>query len=236
MADINIACARCGTSTTISEYAAADTARCHDCGSPLALPTRARSSGLRIRENGTHAPQSLTPSAAVAVAAPPVLSQGVGQEAESAAALAGVYREREKPKSYHALAGWSIFLALLAALVLMQYAIAQGAPFLEPYRWVRGIGAAVVYLLVLLLAFEDALGHGLASLLFPPYALYYALTRVESFWVRGLFLAMFFGLAAELYFIRDESILVIAQNAVNEIIQGGEGAIQRAGEAPTFQR
>jgi hypothetical protein len=234
MADLNLNCPSCGKTFTMSEFALGAGLKCVYCGQPVSAPPRgAATGGLRVRASaGGSDPVPLTAAAAEREN----LDRAAAASAAPDETMARVYKAREKPRGSGALIGWVIFLGVFLALVSLQRAIQDGAAVLDAYNWFRGLLGAVVFLLVLVMAFEDAVGHGVAALLFPPYAIYYALVRIETYWVRSLFLALFLALFSELYFIREEAAILKAQQAFNRLIEGGEQMIQRAGEAPTFER
>jgi len=154
-------------------------------------------------------------------------------EAKPPDILEEVYKPRQAEKKIAALWGWLAFLVLGGVLVGLQFMVQEDQGAVPVYGWVRGIALAIIYLLMLLVAFEDNVWQGVLSL-FPPYGLYYGLVRLDSHMLRSLFLALVLALGMELYLIPDIAVATKVQNGINGIIATGESLIRRAGEAPAF--
>jgi hypothetical protein len=154
---------------------------------------------------------------------------------EMATTLDEVYKSRTPTKKVRAFWGWLAFLVFTAFMVWFQSTLQHDSGLLTTYNWVRGISFGLIYLLVVVVAFEDHLWQGLLVLVFPPYCLYYALIRLDTYLLRNLFLAMVVSTVAEMHFIPEHALITHAQNGVNEFIRTVEGMIQSAGDAPTFE-
>ena len=96
----------------------------------------------------------------------------------------------------------------------------------------RDVSVASASLLVIFVAVQDGTGQGLLSLFVPFYILYYAFVRLDSYWIRGLFAAVYLALGTELYFMPSEARIVTLQKTMNERIDGVSGLMKRASEPP----
>jgi hypothetical protein len=234
MADILVTCDVCGHDHRISEYADPAGISCADCGGELSIPERNVDSPLRLKT--AEAPASgeqkraEPPPISGEVAAPVSLPEADQVRTD----LNEVYQPREKEKKPPTLLAWLAFMVLAGVMVWMQMGIRQDPHLFSTYNWVRIIAGALIYLLVIVVAFEDHLWQGLLTLFIPPYSIYYALVRLDSQMLRNLFLALMVAFAAEMYFIPSRAFAAHVQQGVNDVINSGEGAIQRAGDAPTF--
>ncbi len=119
-------------------------------------------------------------------------------------------------------------------MVWLQMGVSRDPDMLGLYNVVRGIAGGLIYLLVIVVAFEDHVWQGLLALLVPPYCIYYALIRLDAYVLRSLFLAIVVAIVAEVKFIPEHALVSHAQDGVTSFIQTIEGMIEHAGEAPTF--
>lgn len=232
MSDILVKCPDCDHEMSVSEYAEGQDVKCRVCGKLLALPKVQNTTPLKVKKAGVQERLSLrgNDQRDVAPPRPPDV-----EDVSRASSLEEVYKPREPERKGHPVLGLLTFLVLAALFLWLQTQVQQDQTMLTTYNWFRGIVGGLVYLLVLVVAFEDHLWQGLLSLIFPPYCLYYALGRLDSYVLRSAFFALVVGIGAELYFIPEHAALTLAQERVNSMISGGEQMIQRAGDAPTFQ-
>lgn len=230
MADIQVTCTNCGHAQRISEYATRGSISCVECGTGLEIPELKSQSGLKLRQAGGPDKPFLTD--------PPEPKKSVRRDAKVDAPDGGiledVYKVRKRPKGVKAFGSWVAFFALTGFLLWMQTQVRDDPSMLNTYNWVRGIVGGLVYLLVIVVAFEDHLWQGLLALLIPPYCLYYALIRLDAYFLRNIFLAVVVAFVAELHFIRERALITHAQHGTEAFIRDIEGMIQRAGDAPTF--
>ena len=230
MADIAVTCIKCGHEHTVSEYTSPDDMQCVACGGPLEIPVLEKTSGLKVRQAGGAEKPFLTAPAKPTKSR--LKDQGLKQS--ESATLEDVYKTHDRPKGVKAFGSWVAFFALTAFLIWMQMMVRDDPSMLTTYNWVRGIVGGLVYLLVIVVAFEDHLWQGLLALVFPPYCIYYALIRLDAYLLRNIFLAVVVSFVAELHFIRDDALITHAQSGMEEFIRSGESMIQRAGDAPTY--
>ena len=234
MADIVITCASCGHERKISEYASAEESKCPDCGAAVEVPSLSKETTLSVCKTEDLRPQALAATAEELATASDEAPPAPQTEQAGASTLEEVYKVRGKVKKTRPVLGLLTFVFFAAMLLWLQMLLRADGNVLLMYNWVRGVCGGVIYILVLLVAFEDTLWQGLVGVVFPPYTIYYALVRLDSHVLRGLFLAFVVALGAELYFVPQHSFINHSQTYVNSVIRGGEGFIQRAGEAPTF--
>lgn len=227
MPDIIITCGECGREHKISEYAVMNHMACLTCGAELMKPEHVRSSGLRLA------------SATGPAVPPPLAGDGVSllsSEAMTppvrmtAAALRGQAEERpqEAPR------GLALGIAAVVALLLVgfQYQADAWSHHLALYEWIRTGVLVGSYLLVVMMAFQDGLGMGALCLVIPPYALLYAIMAVESALLRGIFYGAVAGIAAEVYFLADHSLVMALGETFGGIVTWGDSLINSAANSP----
>lgn len=230
MADITIKCSRCGIEKQVSEYASPESLKCDQDDCPMEIPVTDKTSPLRLRPLETLAPQSLKEAGT----APPLPPEKSGVAGSSM--LVDAYAKRGKEKSSHRILAGLVFLVVLGTLLAFQMAVRDDPSLMTAYNWVRSIVGGLIYLVVIIRAFEDHLWQGVLCLVFLPYSIYYVLFRLDSYYLRNTFVALLIALGAELYFLPDAAAVSYFQQLINDIIGALEGAIQRAGDAPTFER
>jgi hypothetical protein len=71
-------------------------------------------------------------------------------------------------------------------------------------------------------------------LLVPLYLVWYAITRVESYWRQALVLSALALLIAEYAWLRERSVITITSEVVHRFIEYVGASIRRAGEAGVF--
>lgn len=113
-------------------------------------------------------------------------------------------------------------------MVGMQWMGQDHRAWADAYLWARYGLLATGLLLVLYDAFRDTILQGLLCLFLPMYILFYALSRVESYWRIGFFIGVAIGIGAELYFMPGEAILTAMNHVADGFIQRVAGWIQGA--------
>ena len=235
MADILVKCRKCGRENKVSEYAAAGAVACPSCGTPLEFESAAvKQARLQVRRIDGGRGETLTGSE-VDRLKPTGETLTLPQSAPSMTEVyEDVHKVRQKTHVPYAIWNWIAFVAVAGILVGAQwYTTVVNLAWFNFYFWGRYAVWGVVLLLVLMVAFEDGTGQGLLCLFAPLYILYYALVRVEYYWLRGMFMAVIVGMGAELYYLEDKAALTVAQHHVNEFINGVGTQIERVGaESP----
>lgn len=233
MADVLVKCKKCGRETKVSEYAAPGAVACPGCGAPLEFESASSrtTTRLKIRKDGTATGSSApgaNPDAARASTA-----TGVERTSDKVAVLQDVHKARQKVHRPLAIWNWVAFAALGGLLIGAEYYVTVWQPaFLSYYLMGRWFVWGFVALLVLIVAFEDGSAQGLLCLFVPFYIVYYALVRLEYYWLRGLFLAVLLGIGMELYYLPEQSALVLLHRETNTFIAGVSKQIERAGASP----
>jgi phage FluMu protein Com len=231
MSDILVRCRKCGRETKVSEYAASGEVRCPGCGTPLEFSAPAtQTARLKLKQGDTTSTGRPT--------GPGMRSSDAGATAASHTApkldvLSDVHKSRQSVRNPLAIWNWLAFVLLGGALVGAEYYVTViNSGFLHYYlmgRW--GIWGFVA-LLVLIVAFEDGTAQGLLCLFAPMYIVYYALVRLEYYWLRGLFMAVLVGIGMELYYLPERSAVVLLQREANAFVAGVSKQIERASESP----
>lgn len=224
MADIILTCTSCGHDQAVSEYADRSQVRCVKCDSSLEVPDVDRRGRLSVRKSRE----------GLLVKKVPGGGDTSALEEFGSNPLADVYKSEKEKKSGNIFLAWLAFLVLGGGLIYMQTLVQHDPSMLGIYNWVRGISAGLIYLLVIVVAFEDHLWQGLLALIFLPYCLYYALIRLDARILRNLFLAVVVAFIAELKFIPEHAVITHAQTGTTAFINSVEGLIHSAGDAPTF--
>ena len=232
MADILVKCNACGMENKVSEYASSGAVVCASCGAPLNVPAGKTTSRLQVRTIDAHQRATLTDRKPVTTTAEDQSRARSAAKAEEV--LQGVHRIREKVKKPHSIWGWLIFLVLAGILIGAQYVMKDYPQVAQYYPITRDVAAVLVSVLVMLVAFQDGTGQGLLCLFVPFYILYYAFVRLDSYWIRGLFTAVYLALGTELYFMPSEARLVNLQKEMNQGIESVNKLMQRASEPPNM--
>lgn len=229
MPDVIVTCRECGAERTISEYAAIDRLTCLICRAPLEKPANAgKGNGLGLRRP----PDPKAPPVPLTNADPPkaeadplaVVEEITGNRLQDIDVHAGRAEESKNRNWIATLA----FMVVALLLVGFQFKHEALSAYTNVYLWTRGLLAAGVYLLVVLVAFQDSLGSGSLCLFVPPYAVVYAGASVESHVLRGAFFAVLLALCTEVYFIRDQSMAMALAHNLNGLIETVDSLIVRA--------
>lgn len=231
MPDVIVTCRECGAERTVSEYADMERLACLVCRAPLNKPakeSRNLALGLRRPADPKAPPVPLTNVDPPGSANDPL---SVVEEVTSASTglqnidvHAGRAQE-SKNRNWIAAVAFAV-VALL--LVGFQFKHEDLSRYMNVYEWTRTLMAGGVYLLVVLVAFQDSLGAGGLCLFLPPYTVMYTGASVESHVLRGVFFAVLFALCTEVYFIRDQSLAMAMAGSINGLIQTVDNLIVRA--------
>ncbi len=228
MADCTLACTSCGKTTTISEFTEPDARKCPSCGAALpAISTpKTGALSLRLREEGADASTKWMGK-----------SQETGRNNTRAAApvtggarlFAATGTERVRTSS--SMSGLIVFLVVGGLSVGGAWYVRDSAEWRDVYYLWRWGLLAVSALIVIVDAFREGAGHGLLCLCFPPYLVWYAMTRVESYWIQAVVGGALALLIADFFWLSNHSIVSITSKVVEQFIDGVGDVIHRAGEA-----
>lgn len=228
MADITLICPACAKHVTVSEYV--ETAvPCPQCGQMLdrntplansAKPKLASMSGRSSLISAQIKPEALGTPSATAVQTP------------SAHRKQG-HDRHELRQWFHYIFSWLLFLSLLGGLILWQWKGQTDPQLLGYYKLARWLLAAGAWLAVLIPAFQENWLQGTLNLLVPAYSVYYALNKLDQFYLRAIYFAILFMLAAEFYFMPNQTVFHIAQDAIGHWTEGVRNLIRNTGHKIT---
>lgn len=224
MSDVQYRCARCGGLSEFSEYAAGRR-RCPSCGSPSLQPVAtppAPAVGLASlgKDDGLNGQPIAHREGEAAV-------RQVGVTRTRAEAAARLRREHLPSMGL----GLLVFLLYGAPLAALLYASRTSSRWQDVYLQLRWTALALPFVVVVVEGFRESRWRGFLCLLFPPYFLWHALTRVESYWRQTLVLGGLALLAAEYIWFNDISVVVRAEARVARGIERVGHLIYRPGDA-----
>jgi hypothetical protein len=228
MADITLVCPACAKHVTISEYVEA-AVPCPECGrmldrnTPLAVsqrPKLASMSGRSSLISATIKPEQPAPSSITAVQTP---SQHRQQGRD----------QHERRQWIHNILSWVLFLGLLGGLLYWQWKGQTDPQLLGYYKSIRWVLAGGTWIAILVVAFQENWVQGTLNLLIPAYSVYYALNKLDQFYLRAVYFAVLFALGAEFYFLPKETVFHIAQEAIGRWIESIRDLIRNTGNKIT---
>ena len=209
MADTSLICAACGTKVTVSEYVT-DPVFCPQCGKALekneAHTDRARPKLASMQSRASLVSPAIPPELPSAAAVTPAVPNSRRQKHREDGRVRVGRRLR-----LQAFFSWILFLVLLGLLLDWQWKGQTDERLLQSYLETRWGLVAVAWLIVLVRAFLDTWIQGAFCLMIPPYVVYYALNRMDEFYLRAIFFAVFLALAAEYYFLPSQTLVGIVQ-------------------------
>lgn len=213
MADITLICAACGKNFKVSEYAE-ESVTCPQCGQPVGRNVASAEAPPRLHLASMAGRASLVSPGITPDLPPAVPFAAPVSPSRSRLETRRHYGERRLWLLYSF--AWVLFFVMLGALLTWQWLALSDAYLMKLYLDSRWILAALAWLVVLLPAFGDTYLQGLLCLLIPPYAVYYALNRLDHFYLRAIFFAVALNLAAEYYFLPGETLFSILQAQIQE--------------------
>ena len=78
-----------------------------------------------------------------------------------------------------------------------------------------------IWVIVTLMAFKDAVFHGILCTLIPPYFFYYLFLVADSFYMRAIIAGIMVGIAQDSMFFFQEKTLSIIKTVTTWIASGG---------------
>ncbi|TAN35971.1 MAG: hypothetical protein EPN23_09710 [Verrucomicrobia bacterium] len=219
MADITLTCSACGATLTASEFVDGSLP-CPQCGMLLEKPLK---------------PEALRPHLAAPVERPAL------KLIRPAAALLVAQQRTQSVRTWARVgaslelrlaAAWTLFVALLVVLLAWQWWGLRDARFLHLYLNARWGVAALTWLAVLIPAFQDTWLQGLLCLFVPPYTVYFALNRLDYFGLRSLYFAVLVALAAEFYFLPQQTLVGMVQRRCTEWAEAVRARISESSAPP----
>jgi len=215
MADISLTCVACGTRLTVSEFVAGPMP-CPQCGALMEKPAKSEAS---------------RPHLAAPVKGP--LINSIKPMAELLAA-----QQRNRPKydwqrvgpglAVRLTTSWILFVTLLLALLAWQWWGLRDARYLNAYLNARWGLAVIAWLAALIPAFQDTWIQGILCLLVPPYTVYFAFNRLDYFALRAFYFAVVMALAAEFYFLPQQTLVGVVQAHSTEWVETVRAQISKS--------
>ena len=219
MPDIKVVCRECGREHKISEYAKIENLNCAECKAPLVLPKQV-SAEASITVAQPKVPQPHAPN-------PPPAVHQVQVDTVSTASVHDKEVEITKTPWWQAILGFAAVAGLMGYF-LMHWQQYEG--YLQYYIWGRNIIFLGTSLLILVIAYHDSIGFGAVCIVFPPFMVWYAWTRLESHLLRGVFFGIVAVLVAEVYYLPEYAIALHVQHFLGELVVTIDGLIERAAE------
>ncbi len=233
MADITLICSGCGKQVTVSEYVEA-TSPCPGCGLPLDKNGPRAASPLSVPQEKPQLASMLGRDSLVTaghVEAPAPAFDPAVQTVAARRKRGQNYSEFKMWLNY--IFSWLFFLTLLGGLLYWQWQGQGDARIMGVYKATRWWLTGGAWLAVLIPAFQESWVQGVLNLLIPPYSIYYALNRLDHFYLRGFYVAVLLTLAAEFYFLPNQTVLHIAQDNIAQWTAGVRQQISHAGHKLT---
>ncbi len=230
MADIKIVCSACETENTFSEYARPESRVCRECGQSLTTEGAVERKKLSLRSMSSEDGEKVTLRGAEKGAKEKPRPSDHSEESTTAPHKKDATRVRLKSPSSFIL-GLLVFILLTALLVGLQYFGQTDAELREIYSLVRLVALALAYLAVLIDAFREGQVPGFLALLFPPYLIYYAIAKLDSFWRQGVFFAVIVMLGAELHFMKDDAAVIHFNKFIKSKIDYVSDQLDKAGKS-----
>ncbi len=224
MSDVEFVCSQCGDKILLSEFAE-KIPKCARCGNPDLKRAGGRPSlsPVNIARGGPR--RDLKGDVIeTRAAADPMPVRGVENFRKQAASRVG------KEGLPSAILGWIVFLVFAVPFGLLLFGARTSPQWMDIHRQARWGGVAVPFLIVVIEGFRESSWRGLLCF-FPPYLLWHALTRVESYWRQSLVMGALALLMSEYFLLKDVSMVAEIGASVSRGIESVSGLIRRAGEA-----
>jgi hypothetical protein len=142
--------------------------------------------------------------------------------------------EADRARSPSLVLGLVVLLLVGGAAVGGTWYVREHGEWRDVFLAARWFVLGVPALLVCLEAFQESAAQGMLCLLVPLYLVWYAITRVESYWRQALVLSALALLIAEYAWLRERSVITITSEVVHRFIEYVGASIRRAGEAGVF--
>jgi len=229
MVDVRVLCTKCSAQNIFSEYAEKSVIVCRECGSSLEglapMPDR------RVSEGLAPIPDRRVSKSALNFKTPPLHSSSPAQDVP-VASRGTSSTDLRKTRGSRRWVGVLVFLVLATILVGAQWKLSVYSDIEPLYMPGRYAVVGLVFFMILMEAFRDGTTVGILCLLLPFYIIYYAITRIESYWRQGVFLAVVVMLGAEMYFLPEQSMLSHLREWATVQVERVGQSIHRAGDAP----
>ena len=225
-------CPDCGARQSLSPHAAIVQIKCLDCGTMMST-----ASGNRYEEE--RALEAAAPALRLADEAKREIDRTQVENVAPPAPALETLMQHEEPKRkfldippFGTWLGWGVLFLVIGVMATFQFHADVLGAFRPHYVAARNVLLLGVGLWVIVDAWTESYAHGLGTLLFPPYLLLYAISRVDSYVLRALVFGSLAGLVGEALLIPGDSMIMQAGPALQELIENVDGAILSASKPP----
>lgn len=213
MADVQIMCASCGNTVTVSQFADPSTVTCVQCGQKLqGAPSAVGDPDATKQSIRPKLKRRDDPGVAAAPVAP--------AEPQQWDILESMKKDVPPPPGVslaHTIGSWATFALVGAGAGCANYIFLPG--LLNPYApWI----VLIFVVTILLKAFKDSMFQGTLCLLVPGYAFYYLFLVCDDFYLRAVIGGLLVGVAEEAYY-HYSGLAIHVFVSVTKWIQSGGG-------------
>lgn len=229
MADVILVCPTCAKHVTVSEYVETSVP-CPQCGRLLDRNTPLAHSGTKPKLASMDGRGSL-------------ISDKIKPEEYVAPEFTQPYAPKERHERgrvhsefmewLHYIFSWLLFLALTGLFLCWQWKGQSDPQLMVYYKGARWALAGGAWLAILIVAFQENWLQGTLNLLIPPYSVYFALNRVDYFYLRAFYFSVLFMLLAEFYFLPTQTLFHTTQDALGSWTEDIRNLIRNTGHKIT---
>ena len=101
-------------------------------------------------------------------------------------AVGSVEQETPKKGITHHMISWAVFILLGSAMAYLRYGGKTSEATLEQIKTFAPFVVLLIYVIIVLQAFKDAVSQGIITFLLPPYAFYYLFLVSDNFYMRAV--------------------------------------------------
>ena len=128
--------------------------------------------------------------------------------------------------------GYIAFAMTFGIMLLYQFQAAEWRSFMDLYVWGRAIAVVGLFLYITFSAMHDNGWKGALCIVFPPYALFYGVSQVNSAPIQGILFGLVLGLGTEAFMLPKQSLLIALGPAANVVIDEVNSWIKLASKPP----
>lgn len=218
MPDIEIKCASCSASTTVSEYADAESIVCGKCGAKLSKPK----ASLHLKQRPTVRRQEVTHTQVPVPPAPPkVLLNGATNAAiDTVQTNAKPVDQVRKAKPTQLIISWILFVALALVMGWLRYGNALPTAGLEKFTQYGPFAMITIHLTIFILVCKESIFTGILCLIVPFYGLYYVFFASDAFILRAILAGALVGIGQD-SFIFFKDLIITGFEVANQWIRHG---------------
>ena len=128
--------------------------------------------------------------------------------------------------------GYIAFAMTFGIMLLYQFQAAEWRSYMDFYVWGRGIAVAGLFVYITFSAMHDNGWKGALCIAFPPYALFYGVSQVNSLPIQGILYGLVLGLGTEAFMLPTQSLVIAMGPAFNIVIDEVNSWIKLASKPP----